>query len=327
MIASLILHGGTCAGLIVVTYKAARALKHRVDVELDEETGREEEEAAAAAARARPQRPAPKPLAPRAALQQSLRRRQSAAPESVADVLFMSPGRKSLVGRRCRFSTALDRRSGADEAAEVASRLLRFWVLFAMLHLGAALGVPYAVELRAVLVLLATLREQDGGPLIERAFAVAARPALGRFAPRAARFLLAYLHFVVDAAAPVLRALLALAAHACAPFASTAALLALENGLQQASVELAAERALRRSIELRGGGGGGGGAASAGAGAGAGPDAADGAGASDEGVFEPADGDFLDDDELQSRAAAAPAGASVRERVSLGGGGARAGRR
>ena len=52
MIASLILHGGTCAGLIVVTYKAARALKHRVDVELDEETGREEEEAAAAAARA-----------------------------------------------------------------------------------------------------------------------------------------------------------------------------------------------------------------------------------------------------------------------------------
>ena len=282
MAQSFVLHAVTCAGLVVVSYRSATTLKHRVDVELDA-AHEEEEEAGSAAASAAAARPALRP----------------AAAESVASMLLFSPGRKSLVGRRRRYSSAVERLSSAEQQDAAAARLLRFWVLFGTLHLLAGLGVPYAVELRAALAVLGLLRTRDGGPLVDRGFELFARPLMSRHVPRAAHFLLAYAHAVVDALAPLIRSLLALAAFACTPFATTESLLELEAGLARAGAEMEAERAARRRIEA---------AATAAlearaAGAQAGAAAEEGAaGGEEEDEFRvPSATDFLDADEVASR--------------------------
>jgi hypothetical protein len=214
-------------------------------------------------------------------------------------MLLFSPGRKSLVGRRRRYSSAVERLSSAEQQDAAAARLLRFWVLFGTLHLLAGLGVPYAVELRAALAVLGLLRARDGGPLVDRGFELFARPLMSRHVPRAARFLLAYAHAVVDALAPLLRSLLALAAFACTPFATTESLLELEAGLARAGAEIEAERAARRRIEAAA-------TAALEARAAGTQAAADGGGESavgeDEDEFRvPGATDFLDADEVASR--------------------------
>jgi hypothetical protein len=173
-------------------------------------------------------------------------------------------------------------------------------VLFGTLHLLAGLGVPYAVELRAALAVLGLLRTRDGGPLVDRGFELFARPLMSRHVPRAARFLLAYAHAVVDALAPLLRSLLALAAFACTPFATTESLLELEAGLARAGAEMEAERAARRRIEAAATAALGARAGGAQAGAAAEEGAAGGE-EEDELFRVPGATDFLDADEVASR--------------------------
>jgi hypothetical protein len=200
----------------------------------------------------------------------------------------------------------VERTSSAQQQDAAAARLLRFWVLLGLLQLLAALGAPYAVELRAALVVLGTLRGKDGGPVIERCFDLVARPVMSRHVPRAARFLLAYLHAVVDALAPLLRSLLALAAFVCTPFARTDSLLELEAGLAQASADLEVERGARRRIEAAAAlNSGAPGAAAASVVAAAAAAAA--ASEDDDDAFSRVAGatDFLDDAEVAARAASA----------------------
>lgn len=70
-----------------------------------------------------------------------------------------------------------------------ASRMLKFWTLFAVAHACAVEELPYSRELRGLLVLLAALPTAYGSPLVEAAFTKIASPLLGYYLPRSLRWL------------------------------------------------------------------------------------------------------------------------------------------
>jgi hypothetical protein len=303
-----------------MAYKSAKILKARFDIELDEEVEREESTTAGSAlpdAMLNPVNeaapfPAASPLGyspesgnplspdPEEAEAEADRRRLR-VPQTVSEMLFVTPGRKSLVGRRRRFTTHLEREGLSAAADQKTARLLHFYVLFGLLHLLAAYGVPYAVDLRALVVVLGVLPGDAGGPALARAFTLVATPVFGRHVRRLIGWFASYGVAAVNASSPTVRAALAYAVHAAVPYAPTRDLLGLEAALKGSRADLTVERRARRKAELRAGAGGA--AAFA---------LADELGGS-------ADGDYADDDEGWGGTGTGKGGRAATTRPSIGG--------
>ena len=242
IIGNLILTSVTISGLVVIAYKSATSLRARIDLEIDDAADKDfEAEAITGPSKAVEQR----------SVSVRNRKERSGAPASVANLLLFSPGRKSLAGRLRRFSTIHERASGAEAAGQAAERVLRFWVLFGLLHLLTSLCVPYAFEFRAVIVMLGTIPSRIGGPAIERIFLLLAKPIMSRLLPRASKYLLVYFHALIASISPLLRTLFETIVTLITPLSRTEALLGLEIGLKNASNGLSQERRTRRRIEVK----------------------------------------------------------------------------
>jgi len=241
IIGNLILTSVTISGLVVIAYKSATSLRARIDLEIDDAADKDEAEAITGPSKAVEQR----------SVSVRNRKERSGAPASVANLLLFSPGRKSLAGRLRRFSTIHERASGAEAAGQAAERVLRFWVLFGLLHLLTSLGVPYAFEFRAVIVILGTIPSRIGGPAIERIFLLLAKPIMSRLLPRASKYLLVYFHALIASISPLLRTLFETIVTLITPLSRTEALLGLEIGLKNASHGLSQERRTRRRLEVK----------------------------------------------------------------------------
>jgi hypothetical protein len=241
IIGNLILTSVTISGLVIIAYKSATSLRARIDLEIDDAADKDEADAIIGPTRAVEQR----------SISVRNRKERAGAPASVANLLLFSPGRKSLAGRMRRFSTIHERASGAEAAGQAAERVLRFWVLFGLLHLFTSLSVPYAFELRAVIVVLGTIPSRIGGPAIERIFLLLAKPILSRLLPRVSKYLLIYFHALVASISPLLRTLFEGLVAIITPLARTEALLDLEIGLKNASAELSQERRTRRRLDVK----------------------------------------------------------------------------
>jgi hypothetical protein len=240
-IGNLILSSVTISGLVIIAYKSATSLRARIDLEIDDAADKDEADAIIGPTKAVEQR----------SISVRNRKERAGAPASVANLLLFSPGRKSLAGRLRRFSTIHERASGAEAAGQAAERVLRFWVLFGLLHLLTSLGIPYAFEFRAVIVILGMIPSRIGGPAIERIFLFLAKPIMSRLLPRASRYLLVYFHALIASLSPLLRSLFEAIVSLVTPLSRTEALLGLEMGLKNASNGLSQERRTRRRLEVK----------------------------------------------------------------------------
>lgn len=242
---------------MIISYKSSKMLKARFDIEFDEEVEREESGAATTSTEGdlRPAAPRPPFLrsnsGPTTIDDESaslIKRRR--APQSVSQMLLTTPGRKSLIGKRRRFSTMVERTGAARQSDSRTTALLHFWVLFALIHLLACYGVIYAVELRAVIAIIGILPTQHGAPILNALFRNIAAPVLASYMPRLITWLRSQWYALIGIVSPFIRAALTHISHAAVRYAPTLDLLALESSVQGTQEELSLERRARRRAAL-----------------------------------------------------------------------------
>jgi threonine dehydrogenase-like Zn-dependent dehydrogenase len=112
---------------------------------------------------------------------------QAAPPASSSSSSAAPPPRR----RRQTMSAAQATRLYVSSQA-ASLELLKAWVLVGLLTAAAAVGLPYAAELRAVLVVVAAVGAAPAATApraaVDRAFRALAPPVLGRAVPRALRW-------------------------------------------------------------------------------------------------------------------------------------------
>jgi hypothetical protein len=213
-----------------MSYKTAKALKNTIDVELDAEQDLDERNSSQTSDNA----PA-----------------ISLRPLSVHELLGSAPGRKSLIGRRRRFTTAAERVNSAARTDERVKMLLQFFVTLGMVLAATSLDLPYATEIRLVVALAGTLPTDFSRPVIDYVYNHVSVPVLVRSVPYISavfsQIVVTTAHFV----APAVRYALAFTVHASVSHASTADLLALEASIADSATMLTSERQRRRQSAAR----------------------------------------------------------------------------
>jgi hypothetical protein len=160
--------------------------------------------------------------------------------------------RKSLLGRTRRFST-LERTSIFEDTAGQTSWLLKVWIILGVLQAAAAVAVPYASQLRFVLLLLACLPSSTAAPATHRVFSSTVVPLMARAQP----FVQSCVVAVQDAVSPPLRRAASVAVLWASPYAPTEELLVTERALSHEQAMLATTRKSRRVAALKEASGGG----------------------------------------------------------------------
>ena len=98
-------------------------------------------------------------------------------------------------------------------AKDRATQLLEFWILFGSLTFLHSFSLPYATELRGLLVALAVVPREFGMQWVEKAFATVAPLLFGVYIPSLVRWMRRHLRLFGGASSPAVRWAFSVAAH------------------------------------------------------------------------------------------------------------------
>lgn len=174
---------------------------------------------------------------------------QSSAPATPANSKAAALPAATPVADRATLATAARHIIDSEARCDL---LLKFWVCFAILHAAAGAGLPYAGELRALLILFGLLPASLSWRCIEWAFAAGAAPACGRYLPWGAHWLQHQAKACVTLLSPLARALLrVLLSRLLLRHVPLKRLDDVYGALEATQMRLRAERRRRRLLALR----------------------------------------------------------------------------
>ena len=181
---------------------------------------------------------------------------RSQIPQTVSQMLFTTPGRKSLLGHRRRFSTLAERTTSARQAGNTTTTILHFYILFSLFYLLSIYSIPYGLELSTLMIIFGLLSTVTGNittnNILNILYERLAVPILGRYGNKFGIFFQYLLQYTINFTSPILRSIYVYIIYLSLPYTSVKQIMYLEQQIQQSRGDISYEKRQRRMSEIRG---------------------------------------------------------------------------